>query len=533
MFIVEDAVFHAGDRRVVDGLSLKVGPRERVGIVGENGVGKSTLLRLVAGTVAPHGGRVQKPADLGYLGQELSYDLAQTFGEVVGDALASARETLESLDESAHVLAAASPGTKESTAAANEYADRLELAQASDAWDAEHRAAAVLDVLGLGAVRSPQKLDELSGGERARLALAALLIRRPAALVLDEPTNHLDESAIRFVEEQLRAFPGAVVFASHDRAFLDAVCTSLVDLDATADGPVTFGGSYSAYVEYKRAARRRWEHRYRDEQEEIRQLTETVAAGAKAVALDRSPRDSEKMGYGHRAGRVQSQIARRVRDARRRLEEAEAAQVAEPPPLLTLEAPAVALAADTGPIVELIDVTVAQRLHIDQMTIQAREKVLVVGPNGVGKSTLLGVIMDDVPYTGTVTRREGLTVALLTQHSRFTDVERSAEETYRHAVGDEVATRQPLAGLGLLTPREIGLAVGALSVGQRRRLALAQIFARPPHLLLLDEPSNHLSPTLLDDLESAFSQAPGAVVIASHDRRMRASWPHTIADLSQ
>jgi macrolide transport system ATP-binding/permease protein len=532
MFVVEDAVFIAGVRRILDGLSMKARPGERVGVIGENGVGKSTLLRLLARVAAPHGGRVAAPTDLGFLAQELPFDPAQTVGDVIDDALAPVKEALRLLDESAHKMAASPPGTREFTAAENEYADRLERAQSSDAWDAEHRAAAVLDVLGLGAMSCEQKLVELSGGERARLALAALLVRRPSALVLDEPTNHLDETAIRFLEDQLRAFTGVIVLSSHDRAFLDAVCTSLVDLDARAEGPVTFGGTYTAYIEYKRAERRRWEQRYRDEQEEIRRIVETVDAGARAVAVDRAPRDSEKMGYGHRAGRVQSQVARRVRDARRRLDEAIAAQVTEPPPLLRLEAPAAAVAADVGPIVELIDVTVPGRLRLRHLRVDATEKILVIGPNGAGKSTLLGVMAGEVPHAGDVVRRAGLTVSLLPQHSRFTELGRSVADTYRDAVGHATAERRPLVGLGLLGAREINGTVGDLSIGQRRRLALAQIFARPPHLLLLDEPSNHLSPTLLDDLEAAFSHAPGAVVIASHDRRLRDTWTGPLLSLA-
>src|SRR6185295_18204340 len=135
-------------------------------------------------------------------------------------------------------------------------------AQQRDAWDADRRAELVLAGLGLGALAHHRALGTLSGGQRGRLALAALLVRRPAALLLDEPTNHLDDDAAAFLEEQLRALPGTVVVASHDRAFLDAVCTDVIDLDPAVDGPVRYGGNYSAYLAQKRAERERWERRY-------------------------------------------------------------------------------------------------------------------------------------------------------------------------------------------------------------------------------------------------------------------------------
>ncbi|MFD6448277.1 ABC-F family ATP-binding cassette domain-containing protein [Promicromonospora sp. NPDC060204] len=532
-FLAMDAVTYiAAGRRILDGVSLRVGPGRRAGIIGENGTGKTTALRLLAGVIDPHAGRVDRPADVGYLAQELAFDPEATVGEVVADALSPVQDALDRLDDAAERLAAAPPDGTDYGAASQAYADRLAQAQRTDVWNAERRTAQVLRSLTLDTIPADRTLGTLSGGQRGRLALAALLLRQPSALVLDEPTNHLDEAAISFLEEYLRGFPGVVVLASHDRALLDAVCTDLIDLDPSATGPVAFGGGYSAYVEHKRAARRRWEQRYREDQEELERLALAVIEVAPDVAPDRLRRDSEKMGYGHRAGRVQNQVARRVRDARRRLVERARSAVAAPPPPLRLSAPPVALPASDGPLVELADVEVPGRLRVPRLVVEAGEKLLVTGPNGAGKSTLLGVIAGAVDYAGGLRRRPDAAISLLPQDTVFERPERSAEQIYLDTLGEHGAERTPLAALGLLTAREIGTPAGELSVGQRRRLALALAFADPPHLLLLDEPTNHLSPMLVDELEEAFAQAPGAIVVAGHDRLMRSRWPGRVFSLA-
>ncbi|GAA4054765.1 ATP-binding cassette domain-containing protein [Actinomadura miaoliensis] len=366
----------------------------------------------------------------------------------------------------------------------------------------------------------------MSGGQRGRLALAALLVRRPSALLLDEPTNHLDDGAAAFVEDQVRTLPGVVVVASHDRAFLDAVCTDLIDLDPAMDGPVRYGGNYSAYLAEKRAERDRWERRWAEEQEEMVALRVSAGVTAHRVAPDRGPRDNEKMGYGHRAGRVQSQISRRVRDATRRLEDLERSQVGEPPkPLRFASTPLAAPAAEGDePLVSLDDVRVPGRLAPVSVKVSATDRLLVTGGNGTGKSTLLAVLAGRLVPEGEVRRRRGLTVGLLAQDTVFDRPDRSVRDTYELTLGAERAEAVPLGSLGLLHEADLDKPVGRLSVGQRRRLALALLVARPPQLLLLDEPTNHLSPRLCDELEAALGTGPGAIVLASHDRWLRERW---------
>ncbi|MGW3164422.1 ABC-F family ATP-binding cassette domain-containing protein [Streptomyces sp. NPDC001142] len=528
--LAHDIVRTLGDRRVLDGVSLTASPGRRIGLIGENGAGKSTLLRLLAGVDQPDAGSITRPADLGFLHQEMPFDAASTVTEVLDDALREARADLAELDRLADLLAHVpedSPGHGELLDA---YGRRLEQARERESWDADRRAAITLDGLGLAALDHDRTLGTLSGGQRSRLALAALLVRRPSALLLDEPTNHLDDGAAAFLEARVRELPGVVVVASHDRAFLDAVCTDLIDLDPAVAGPVRYGGNYSAFQAEKHAERQRWERRYAEEQEELAALRRSTRVTARLVAPNRERRDNEKMMYGLRGDRVQGQISRRVRNAARRLEELERGQVGEPPRPLRFHVTALAQGPTDddapGDLVSLRDVRLPGRLEVARLDVSATERLLVTGNNGAGKSTLLSVLAGRLATGGGdgVRRRPGLSVGLLSQDTVFTRPDRTVRDTYTLSLGAERAEEVPLVSLGLMHEPDLEKPVGQLSVGQRRRLALALLVASPPQLLLLDEPTNHLSPRLCDELEDALGTGPGAIVLASHDRWLRRRW---------
>ncbi|MEV4413206.1 ABC-F family ATP-binding cassette domain-containing protein [Catellatospora sp. NPDC049609] len=521
-----DLVKFFGDRRVLDGVDLTVAPGRRVGLVGENGAGKSTLLRLLAGADTPDGGAVTRPDDIGLLHQELPYAPGDTVGDVLAEALRESRELLARLDE----LSTDLTGEQRLDA----YAAALARAEQLDAWDADRRAELVMHGLGLADLDHGRTLGTLSGGQRSRVALAALLVRRPAALLLDEPTNHLDDEAVAFVERQLRQLPGVVVVASHDRVFLDEVCTDIVDLDPsdTAHGGlVRYGGAYTQYQHAKREQRARWERAFADQQAELAALRQSAATTARQVAYGRPPRDRNKMSYDRHGERVQSQVSRRVRNAEQRLAVLERDPIRRPPALLSFQAPALTSATAEGERADtalaLRDVHVPGRLRLDRLDLPADGRLLVTGPNGAGKSTLLAVLAGRLrPASGSVTRRRGLRVGLLAQDDRFDDPAATPRTLYERTGADV-----PLIELGLVAPRDLDRPVGALSVGQRRRVALALLIADPPHLLLLDEPTNHLSPALADELEDALRRAPGAVVVASHDRWLRRTWQGRRLDL--
>ena len=223
--VAVDVVKFFGDRKVLDAVHLSAHPGQRLGLVGENGAGKSTLLRLLAGVDVPDAGLINRPAQVGLLHQELPFSEDQSIGDVIADALAESREVLSRLE---FLLGVPSR--------LDEYGEVLQRAEQIEAWDADQRAEEVLHGLGVAELGRDRLLGTLSGGQRSRVALVALLVRRPATLLLDEPTNHLDDRALSFLEGELRRFPGVVVIASHDRVFLDEVCTDIVDLDPARDG---------------------------------------------------------------------------------------------------------------------------------------------------------------------------------------------------------------------------------------------------------------------------------------------------------
>src|SRR3954452_3041032 len=319
-----------GARTVLHDLDLTVTPGRRTGLVGENGSGKSTLLRAMAGTLSPRAaasGLVEAPDDLVMLGQEPPFRDDATVGAVLARALAPLRTMVADVERLSHELA--------DDAGQAAYATALDLAVAHDAWDADRRAAESAERLGLGSLDGERLIGTLSGGQRTRLAVATVMTTRPSCLLLDEPSNHLDDDAVDHLTGFLRELPGVVVLASHDRVLLDDVCTDLFDLDPRPDGGLgtdgrggrRFGGGWTAYEEHREAARQRWEETYAEQQEELARLRGATRIESSAIAHNRPPRDNDKFIYGFKGANVQRTLARRKRDAPRRLEAAEREQV--------------------------------------------------------------------------------------------------------------------------------------------------------------------------------------------------------------
>ncbi|MET0352731.1 MAG: ABC-F family ATP-binding cassette domain-containing protein [Plantibacter flavus] len=521
-----------GDRVVLRDVDLVVSAGDRLGLIGENGAGKSTLLRILAGIDEPDDGEAVRPVRTGILMQELELPDDTTVGELLEQALGEVRAVEQEFETSAAALG--ERGTAGDGSAEQRYAAALDAAERADVWTADARLDAVVDGLGITGIERSRRLGEVSGGQRSRFALAALLVARPTALLLDEPTNHLDDEAVAFLRGHLSEWPGPVLFASHDRAFLDEVATGLVDIDPSRPVPVgeaspvvEFGGPFSEYLGWKAAELDRWSTRYEEEQAELRRLASAVHDVAPRINHDRGIRDNNRMAFGMRGDRVEQQISRRVRNAQLRLEVLEREQVRRPPRRLSFAGiPSGSTVLDEGEqLLDLADARVDGRLHLERLQLAPRSRVLVTGANGSGKSTLLSVLAGSLRLdAGTLLRRKGLRVGLLEQDVAFPDADRSPREVYDRTLGEARAARTPLAGLGLLALRDLDRPIGRLSVGQQRRLALALIIARPPHLFLLDEPTNHLSLALATELEDALGDYPGAVVIASHDRWLRRRW---------
>jgi macrolide transport system ATP-binding/permease protein len=329
-------------RPVLDGLDLNATPGVCLGLVGENGAGKSTLLRLQAGREAPDHGEVRSVGSIGFLAQEPELPAGGTISDAVDHALAEFRVLEARMTELEQAM------TDGDEAVLNEYGEVLAEYEERDGWSADARAAKAIAGLGLGALDMSRSVATLSGGQRARLALALGLVRAPEILLLDEPTNHLDDDGLTYLEGALRERRGITVAASHDRAFLDAVCTAILDLDPTLVigpdgtpriGPARYTGAYTEYLAGKAAAHARWKQAYLTWTDEVNELKAAVKQTSRRVGHGvREPRDNDKFAKHFFGERVDAAVARRVRDAEQRLARLEEQRVRKPPEPLRLSA---------------------------------------------------------------------------------------------------------------------------------------------------------------------------------------------------
>ncbi|MET9771952.1 ribosomal protection-like ABC-F family protein [Streptomyces sp. NPDC006415] len=536
-----------GDRSVLDQVTLTVRPGEKTAVIGENGSGKSTLLRLLAGAEAPDTGEitVRFPGSTGYLAQTLDLDPADTVQDAVDAALAELRDLEHRIREAEAGLSERKPGdpgpTDEELAA---YGDLLTAYEDRDGYRADARTEAALHGLGLAHLTRERPLGTLSGGEQSRLALACVLAAAPELLLLDEPTNHLDARAVGWLEDHLRAHRGTVVAITHDRAFLERVTSVILEVDRDLRTVTRYGDGWDGYRTAKAAARRRWAQEHEEYLADLARTEELVeAAGARLAATGGDP----KQGFGKHRRSSEAKLSGRVRAARTRLDALRRSPVPPPPrPLAFTGRPSVAKdtggTSDTtdttgGPanrartLVELESVAVGDRLHLPSLRVTSGARLLVTGENGAGKTTLLRVLAGDLaPDTGTVTRRAR--IGYLPQELPARPTRRTLLATFaagRPGFPDEYA--DDLLALGLFRPEDLDVPVASLSVGQQRRLALARLVTRPADLLVLDEPTNHIALSLVEELEQALDQYPGAVVVVSHDRSFRARFTGDVLEL--
>ncbi|WP_370948102.1 ABC-F family ATP-binding cassette domain-containing protein [Amycolatopsis sp. cg5] len=497
---VSDVHLSFGGRPVLAGVDLVAAAGDRVAVVGENGRGKTTLLRVLTGDLPADRGEVHRAGSLGVADQQIPLDASQTVGALIDLELSAVRGALARLESATDALADGRPGADDA------YTEALAEVEALDAWDADRRVEVSLAALNAVSDRS-RPLGTLSVGQRHRVRLACLLGAGHAVLLLDEPTNHLDAAGLEHLTEQLRAYPGVVVLVSHDRALLTDVATTIVDLDPSSDGrPRVYGGGYPAYVEARAAERARWEALHAEQLAERQRLSDDLSAAQNRL------RDNWRPAKGHGRHTRATRAPGLVRAVHRRQEDLAAHVMAIPSPPARFAMPE--LPAHPGAtLLRANGISVPGRLAgpVD-LALDSGDRLVVTGPNGAGKSTLLAVLAGVLePGTGTVSRARPARIGLLGQESALPG-DRTAAELYAGAEG--------LGQLGLLARHDLHRPIGELSIGARRRLDLALVLAARPHVLLLDEPTNHLSATLVDELTAALAATPAAVVIATHDRQL-------------
>ena len=521
-------------RTLFEGLDLTVAPGDVVGVVGVNGAGKSTLLRILAGDVEPLDGTISlAPADafVGWLPQEHQRVPGETVAGYIARRSGCAAAT-QAMEAAAVVLA--DPGTAATgDDPAEAYSAALDHWLATGAADLDERLPAVLADLGLDHdVVAPQStlMTALSGGQAARVGLAALMLSRFDIVLLDEPTNDLDLDGLARLEDFVRDLRGGVVLVSHDREFLARSVTRVLELDLAQNTTTVFGGGYDSYLEEREVARR---HR-RDEYDEFADKKADLVARARTQrewssqgvrnAMRKAP-DNDKI--RRRAATESSEKqAQKVRQMESRI--ARLAEVAEPRKEWTLEF-TIGSAPRSSSVVATLDNAVVRQgdfvLGPVSLQVDAGERIGITGRNGAGKSTLLKLLLGrQQPDEGRASLGASVAIGEIDQaRADFSGPGRLVDRFEQWVPSFSTAdVRTLLAKFGLRADH-VERAVDELSPGERTRAGLALLQARGTNVLVLDEPTNHLDLAAIEQLEHALESYDGALLLVTHDRRMLAN----------
>ncbi|GAA4679864.1 ABC-F family ATP-binding cassette domain-containing protein [Frondihabitans cladoniiphilus] len=515
-------------RTLFDDLDLTVAPGDVVGVVGVNGAGKSTLLRLLAGIDAPLAGTVSlAPADafIGWLPQEHERVVGETVADYIARRTGCATATFV-MDHAAEALV---EGTDE---AADAYATALDRWLASGAADLDERMPVVLHDLGLAtgvdaAVDGASLMTSLSGGQAARVGLAALLLSRFDIVLLDEPTNDLDLDGLARLEAFVLGLRGGVVLVSHDREFLARCVTRVLELDLAQASNRVFGGGYDSYLEERSIARQHARDAYDEFESKKADLVgrarvqrEWSSQGVRN-AMKKSPdNDKIRRRAATESSEKQAQKVRQMESRIARLDE-----VDEPRKEWQLEFSIGAAPRSSAVVATLSDASFEQgsfTLGPVSLQVNGGDRIGITGPNGAGKSTLLRALLGRLaPTSGTASLGTSVAIGEIDQaRGLFVGTEPLAA-SFEALVPDltTAEVRTLLAKFGLKADH-VNRPVGELSPGERTRAALALLQARGVNVLVLDEPTNHLDLAAIEQLEEALEGYEGTLLLVTHDRRM-------------
>ncbi|AWL11902.1 Spermidine/putrescine import ATP-binding protein PotA [Saliniradius amylolyticus] len=492
---LKDAQLAFGPQAILDKVELVIQPQERLCLVGRNGCGKSTLLKVLAGeTVLDDGQRiVNKETVIARLEQDPPQNKDISIFDYVAEGLSQSGELLKAYFRQTHLVA-----KDPSEANLNRLQELQHQLEHHNAWEFEQRIEQVLSHLELSAESS---LAALSGGWRRKAALAKALVSDPDVLLLDEPTNHLDVATIQWLEKFLQDIRATLVFVSHDRAFIRAMATRILDLDR--GNATSYPGSYQAYLDKKA-------------EDLAVEATHNAAFDKKLSQEENWIRQGIKARRTRNEGRVRALKAMRQEHAKRRQKQGRALVTVndgQSSGKMVLEAEHLSYQYETKPIVEDLS-----------LLVQRGDKLALIGPNGCGKSTLIRLLLGRItPDKGKVRQGSNLDIAYFDQHREALDHDAKVVDAIadgKREVTVNGRTRHVISHLQdyLFTPDRLNAPVYSLSGGERNRLLLAKLLLKPSNLLILDEPTNDLDVETLELLEETLSNYQGTVLLVSHDR---------------
>ncbi|MFN8098275.1 MAG: ABC-F family ATP-binding cassette domain-containing protein [Dermatophilaceae bacterium] len=498
MIAVSSLELRAGSRLLLDDATFRIGPGDRVGLVGRNGAGKTTLSKVLAGEAQPAAGTATTSGSVGYLPQDpRTGDL-----EVTGrDRILSARgldRIVRDLRAAEHAMSAATEEARDK--AMRRYARADAEFTAAGGYAAESEAASIAAALGLSETQLEQRIGTLSGGQRRRVELARILFSGAETLLLDEPTNHLDADSIVWLRDHLKTYPGGLVVISHDVDLLGVVVNRVFHLDANRAVIDIYNVGWKAYLAQRETDERRRKREFANAQKRASALLEQAekmrAKATKAVAAQNMMRRAERLLAGVEGERQHDRVAK--------------LRFPDPSPSGRTPLRANGLSRSYGSTEVFTDVDLA---------VDRGAKVVVLGLNGAGKTTLLRILAGiDPPDTGEVEPGHGLKLGYYAQEHENLDLDRTVLENMKSAAPDlgETDVRKVL-GSFLFVGDDVEKPARVLSGGEKTRLSLALLVVSSANVLLLDEPTNNLDPASREEILGALSTYKGAVVLVTHD----------------
>ncbi|WP_426621119.1 ABC-F family ATP-binding cassette domain-containing protein [Bacillus licheniformis] len=488
-----------GADTILTNIKLEVRSRDRIAVVGRNGAGKSTLLKIIAGKLSYEKGDIIKPKDLtmGYLDQHSGLDSKLTLKEEllsVFDFLKKMEKEMRAIEEK---MAQAGPDKLESLMKTYDRLQQEFKDKGGYQYEAEVRS--VMHGLGFAGFDDSVRVQDLSGGQKTRLALGKMLLTKPDLLILDEPTNHLDIDTLTWLEQYLQSYSGAILIVSHDRYFLDKVVTQVYEI--TRSQSKKYIGNYSSYLQLKAEQLERETKLYEKQQDEIAKLQDfvdrnlarastTKRAQSRRKQLERMEIMDKPLG-DEKSASFRFEITRQSGNDVLRVEDLTVSYQDQPPLLRSLD-----------------------------FRITRGESVALVGPNGIGKSTLLKALIQKLePVSGTIATGSHVSIGYYDQEqAELTSSKRVLDELWDDYPEMNEKDIRTCLGNFLFSGEDVLKPVHALSGGEKARLALAKLMLQKANFLILDEPTNHLDLDSKEVLENALIDYPGTILFVSHDR---------------